>query len=75
MSSEMTDEQISGLVDQVLQSSHYQQFRNLKAHCENGRVTIQGCLATYYLKQVAQTAILAVAGVREIDNGVEVHHP
>lgn len=68
----MTDEEIIGFVHQALHSSGYRQFRNLKAYCDNGRVTLQGCLPSYYLKQVAQTIVLASAGVHDIDNDLRV---
>ena len=67
-----TDEEINGFVRHALHSTGYQQIRNLKAHCDNGVVTLQGCVPTYYLKQVAQTTVLAVPGVCKIDNDVRV---
>lgn len=66
------DEVLLALVYQALNSTGYQQLRNLHAYSHSGRVTLQGCLPTYYLKQVAQTVIRSVAGVRDIDNDVKV---
>lgn len=74
MNTHKTDEQIVVLVYEALSCTGYGQFLRLKAYCHNGRVTLQGHLPTYYLKQVAQTVIRAVAGVRDIDNDVKVLH-
>ena len=68
----MTDEQIVVLVNEALRSTGFRQFQGLKVYCDNGRVTLQGQLPTYYLKQVAQTTIRTVDGVRDIDNDVKV---
>jgi len=55
-----------------ISNSNYAQLRSLKACCDNGRVTLQGRLPTYFLKRVAQQAIQLVPGVRDIDNDVKV---
>jgi osmotically-inducible protein OsmY len=68
----ITDEMILKLVYQALHASGYQQLRNLQANCHSGRVTLQGHLPTYYLKQVAQVAALSVDGVRDLDNDLKV---
>ena len=63
------------MVDRVWQALHasgYTQFRQLQVYFEHGRITLQGRLPTYYLKQVAQSAVLSVDGVRDIDNDVKV---
>lgn len=72
MGTHMTDEQIVLLVYEALGSTGYAQLRRLEAYCHDGRVTLQGRLPTYYLKQVAQSAIRGVDGVRDIDNDVKV---
>ncbi len=67
------DQQIVERVQDVLNSSGYPQLRQLRIHFDHGRVTLQGRLATYYLKQLAQTLVLSVEGVRDLDNDVKVH--
>lgn len=67
-----TDDQIVDLVYQSFRASGYGQFRQLKVYCDHGRVTLQGSLPTYYLKQVAQTVIRLIPGIRDIDNDVTV---
>lgn len=69
----ITDVEILGLVHESLHGSGYGHLRTLNAYCENGRVTLQGRVPTYYLKQVAQSVVLTVTGVRDIDNDIRVH--
>ena len=40
---------------------------------DNGRVTLQGKVHTFYQKQMAQEIIRRVDGVTEISNELEVH--
>lgn len=68
----ITDLKIEALVRQAFYASPYRQFLSLKVYCHSGRVTLQGGLPTYYLKQVVQTIVRTVAGVRDIDNDVKV---
>lgn len=70
--SQNTDEQITDLACQALRATGYCQLRHLQVYYEHGRITLQGQLPTYYLKQVAQSVILQVDGVREIDNDVRI---
>ena len=71
----VTDELIVDPVLQALHASPYGRLRHLQAYCDNGRITLQGHLPTYYLKQVAQALIDAVPGVRDVDNDVNVFSP
>lgn len=66
------DQKIVDQACQALRTSGYTQLRHLQVSFEHGRMTLQGQLPTYYLKQVAQSVIQDVAGVREIDNDVKV---
>jgi osmotically-inducible protein OsmY len=59
-------------VQRALRASGYGQLLKLKAFCEHGRVTLQGCVPTYYLKQVAQSVLRSIDGIRDIDNDVKV---
>jgi len=67
-----TDTDIEALLQKAFDASPYRQLRSLKIYCHSGRVTLQGCLPTYYLKQVAQTLVREVSDVRDIDNDVKV---
>ena len=70
-----TDDQILDLVHQALKATGYGQLRRLCAYCDNGRVTLQGRVPTYYLKQVAHESVNAIPGVRDIDNDLKVTSP
>jgi hypothetical protein len=50
----------------------YRPLRNVAVDYRNGVVTLRGVLPSYYLKQVAQCVVQRVAGIRRIDNFVEV---
>lgn len=68
----MRDKQIIDLVRAALCSSGYDPLRTLHAYCDDGRVTLEGRVPTYYLKQVAQSVLRTVSGVQRIDNEVHV---
>lgn len=66
------DRRIADTVYQVLKASGYGQLMSLEVHCHQGRVRLEGCVSSYYLKQVAQSALNSVEGVSGIDNAVTV---
>ena len=68
-----SDEEILRLVHQALCGCGYAQIENLDVYCDNGRVTLQGRLPTSFLKEMAHSVIHSVAGVRDIDNDVNVN--
>ncbi len=50
----------------------YLALRNIHCDFREGVLTLIGCLPTYHLKQVAQTAVAALDGVERIVNAIEV---
>jgi osmotically-inducible protein OsmY len=68
-----SDEQLVSLVQHALRTCGYAQLHHLQVYCENGRVTLQGRLPTTFLKEVAFMEARAVAGVREVDNDINVN--
>lgn len=68
------DRLIVDSVHRALRASGYGQLLKLRAQCQHGCVTLQGCVPTYYLKQVAQSVLKAIDGIRDIDNDVRVSH-
>jgi hypothetical protein len=60
------------LAERALRSSPYLALRNVACDCQDGVLTLRGCLPTYYLKQVAQAAVARVTGVQRIVNEIEV---
>lgn len=66
-----------GIVDSVkhrLDATGYFALRSVQVYCNHGRVTLQGRVATYFLKQVAQTVALSTVGPCDIDNDIWVAH-
>lgn len=68
------DRQIIEAVRQALHATGYQQFQRLQVYYEHGRITLQGDLPTYYLKQVAQTVVMSISAVRDIDNDIQINN-
>jgi len=66
------DGQVLDQVMQALRESGFEQLRRIQAYCDHGRITLQGRIATYYLKQVAQEVVRTVTDVRDIDNDLQV---
>jgi CheY-like chemotaxis protein len=59
-----------------LRSNPYLALKNVSCEGRDGVLTLRGCLPSYYLKQVAQSAVAGLDGVTRIDNRIEVlTHP
>jgi hypothetical protein len=56
----------------ILQSSGFAAVRKLRCEVTEAVVIVHGRVPSYFLKQVAQTAILRLDGVRSVRNLVEV---
>jgi hypothetical protein len=59
----------------VLRASGYGHVRDLRCAVAAGVVTLSGIVPSYYLKQVAQEAVLRLDHVREVKNRVNVCKP
>jgi len=66
------ERELAGEVRQALRSTGYAALRMVRVFADGQLVTLQGRVPSYYLKQVAQTAAMDVAGVRELHNELEV---
>jgi osmotically-inducible protein OsmY len=58
-----------------LRSNPYLALKNVSCEYHAGVLTLRGCLPTYYLKQIAQTAVARLDGVERIVNDIEVVSP
>ena len=58
--------------ERILHESPYHQLHTLKCEFDSGVLTVRGRVSTFYLKQVAQCAIIQLNGVVRIDNRIEV---
>jgi osmotically-inducible protein OsmY len=50
----------------------YQQLNSIDVSTVQGKLTLNGQLASYYLKQVAQSVAVKTAGATEVENLIEV---
>jgi CheY-like chemotaxis protein len=55
-----------------LRRNFYLALKNVTCECQEGVLTLRGCLPSYYLKQMAQTAVAGVQGVQRVENRIEV---
>lgn len=60
------------LVQHRLRESPYFELRNLQCDNVDGQLVIRGRVPSFYLKQLAQTAVLSVDGVERIVDEVQV---
>ncbi len=66
------------ILDNALTCLRHTSYPELwKISCEfcEGVLTLQGVVGSYFLKQLAHTAVIAVKGVNAIVNGLEVQYP
>ncbi len=56
----------------ILQNVAYHPIRSLSCTFHAGVLTLDGRLPSFYLKQVAQTAVRGIEGVAQVENRVEV---
>jgi osmotically-inducible protein OsmY len=57
-----------------LRSSSYPPLWKITCDFCEGVLTLHGVVGSYFLKQVAQTAVVDVEGVNEVANRLEVRH-
>lgn len=55
-----------------LQHSPYRAIRRIRCSFQDGVLTLHGQVPTYHYKQLAQTAICDIPGVRQIVNAIDV---
>jgi hypothetical protein len=58
-----------------LRRNPYLALRGVACDCRDGVLVLRGCLPSYYLKQVAQEAVVSLEGVEAVDNRIEVVTP
>ena len=56
----------------ILRKSPYHAIRLLKCRFREGVLTLGGRVPSYYLKQLAQSAVSKVDGVKRVENLIEV---
>jgi osmotically-inducible protein OsmY len=69
------DHYLAERVERALRATGYGPLRGIEVSVHARLVILGGRVPSYYLKQVAQTTALAVPGVRQVRNGVDVGRP
>jgi osmotically-inducible protein OsmY len=64
---ELTDE-----IAQALEATGYLRLCGVRIQAQDGVVVLHGQVPSHYLKQIAQSAAMAVAGVRQLQNEIAV---
>ncbi len=59
-------------VTHALRESGHPALQKVRAVARNGRIVLQGHLASYYQKQLAQSAVMWVDGVDSVQNEIVV---
>jgi osmotically-inducible protein OsmY len=67
--------ELAGQVKEALRQTGYAALRAVRVFTDGQVLVLQGRVPSYHLKQVAQTAAMDVAGVREMHNELEVSIP
>ena len=55
-----------------LRCSAYRDIRGVTCEFHEGVLTLRGRVPSYYMKQIAQSLVLGMEGVEEINNRLEV---
>ena len=63
------------LAEGRLRGKPYLALRNVSCDCRGGVLVLRGRLPSYYLKQVAQEAVVRLEGVKGVENQIEVVTP
>ena len=66
--------QVEAEAQQRLGQSPYPTLRCVSCCFDDGVLTMRGRVASFYLKQVAQTAVSKLHDVERIENCIEVSH-
>jgi osmotically-inducible protein OsmY len=66
------DATLAERVGSAIETNPYLSGRKLRFEAQEGRITLNGVVASYFQKQMAQEVIKRVAGVEQIENQLEV---
>ncbi|WP_254510924.1 BON domain-containing protein [Anatilimnocola floriformis] len=66
------DATLAERVGSAIETNPYLSGRKLRFEAQEGRVTLNGVVASYFQKQMAQEVIKRVEGVKQIENELEV---
>lgn len=67
-----SDLKLNYAVEQALRNTGQRVLRQLHVDVDNGTVTLTGSVNSFFLKQLAQTAVLKLDGMKRLDNKLDV---
>src|SRR5947209_8792782 len=68
-------QQVREGAERQLRGTSYLALKNVTCEIREGALVLGGCLPSYFLKQMAQTTVARVEGVRRIVNEIQVVAP
>ncbi len=68
----LEDLRLAERIQQVLQGTGYPSLRAVAITVRGRLVTLQGCVPSYYMKQLAQEYVLTISGIRGLCNELTV---
>ncbi len=72
----MENQVVSQARQQLSQCDHFRcHCESIEMECQNDQLVLMGRLPSFYLKQVLQTTLRGLPGIRKIDNRVDVVSP
>jgi len=66
---------IRAMVESQMRHSGYYELHYISCDFHEGVLILRGCVSSYYLKQLAQSLVLQLTGVEEVNNRLEVVPP
>lgn len=69
---QIEDHGLQAEVRKALWNSNYLELRNVVIHVHEGGVRLRGSTRSYHLKQIAQSLIKQVPGVKRVENNISV---
>ncbi len=67
-----TDDSTKTKIERALGAVGHYGLREIQVRYKDGEALLEGYVSTYYLKQMAQCATLAVPGVKSVKNRITV---
>jgi len=68
----LTVHPLAAEAEKILGESGYSDLRRLRCECHDGVISIRGRLPSFFLKQMAQTVVARLTGVRRVNNQIKV---
>jgi osmotically-inducible protein OsmY len=66
------DRRVALLAERQLRDTKYQALTGISCEFHDGVAVLRGTVPTFYLKQVAQSVVRKLDGVKQIDNRIDV---